>query len=93
MSPRVAVLVTVRTLTATAAPIPALPPVDLALPLASARPSLLADDRTVTAPPASTVRPLTMVATDVEPAMLTAIAAATDTGPLEVSACSPSEPV
>jgi hypothetical protein len=80
-----AALVMVETLSATATPMPALPPFDLALPLAMALPSLFADERTVTAPPAMIVSPSAMDATEELVAILTAIAAATETGsPLEL---------
>jgi hypothetical protein len=65
------------------------------LPLASARPSPLAAERTVTDPPVlEIVSPSAIRDRDVLPAMLTAMAAATPTGPLvpssfAVLACSP----
>src|SRR4051812_45891492 len=71
----------------TAAPIDVPPlPVETAEPSDAAVPSVFADERTETAPPAWKVRPFSSHACDFWKTMLTEIAAATDTPPSEVDA-------
>ncbi len=85
--PSVASLLTVRTLTATAAPMPTVPPFVTLSPSAIACPSALARERTVMEPPVeATVRPSEIVANDLAVATVTATAAATVTAPLDVLA-------